>query len=333
MVHAQPPKPGEGSEPLREAFKTLQDAYFLGYVPRPVVVVCIKDNPLAVAWHVPTNKNPLRYAVSISKENYSYTLALQGSDFTVNFLPYDHLDRILVAGYTHGNQVNKWELTKWTPIKALRVDVLMIAQALLVYECKQDRLLEFEDHILLLGRVELIHYKKGLKPNKVKYPLHMAKPTFAPTQGGIGGYPRFKIYSMKQDLSHLLKNQPSQSFDPKSLREYLASTVLELIRLELENLPKEQWERTLSTWVKICRFAKDMEKKGEEERQRFYQRHNFDGMMVQITESLIEKLRLAYQTGLMSEKDKGERLIELALEGAPQEGSEALGFIRRFFSA
>lgn len=135
---------------------------------------------------------------------------------------------------------------------------------------------------------------------------------------------------MKQDLSHLIKNQ---AFDKKSLKEYLASTVLELIRLELENLPQNQWEKTLLTWVKICRFAQSMEKKGEEERQKFYQKHNFDPMMVQITESLVEKLRLAYQTGLMSLEDKGEKLISLALDGVKEDSSPALRFIKSFFSA
>ncbi|RMH81359.1 MAG: flavin reductase family protein [Acidobacteria bacterium] len=179
-LHALPPPERELSSP-QEAFKTLENAYFLGYVPRPVVLICVGENPLAVAWHMPTNKDPFMYAVAISKENYSYKLVVEGSNFTVNFLPKDHLEDILIAGRVHGDKENKWELFKeLKPIKALKVRALMVEQSLLVYECTQYRSVELPDHTLLIGRVELIHYKRGkLKPHKIRYPLHMGKGYFS----------------------------------------------------------------------------------------------------------------------------------------------------------
>lgn len=180
-AHALPPPEGVSSAPQEDLFKTLEDAYFLGYVPRPVVLLCVGENPLAVAWHMPTNKKPFLYAVAIAKENYSYRLIQEGKDFTVNFLSEDHLEDILIAGRYHGDQTDKWQLFKSiSPVKALKVDAYMVRQALVVYECRQERIVDFSDHSLLVGRVELIHYKKGkLKPEKVKYPLHMGKGYFS----------------------------------------------------------------------------------------------------------------------------------------------------------
>lgn len=179
-LHALPP-PGREPPSPRETFKTIEKAYFLGYVPRPVVLVCVGENPLAVAWHMPTNKEPFMYAVAIAKENYSHRLMEEGSDFTVNFLSKDHLEDILTTGRVHGDKVNKWELLKeLKPVKALKVRALMVEQSLLVYECTQYRRVELPDHTLLVGKVELIHYKKGrLKPQKVRYPLHMGKGYFS----------------------------------------------------------------------------------------------------------------------------------------------------------
>ena len=137
--------------------KTLEDAYFLGYVPRPVALLCVGENPLAVAWHMPTNKEPFMYAVAIARENYSHKLALEGKDFTVNFLSETYLEDLLMAGKYHGDQTDKWKLFKEIkPLKALRVDAYMVEQSLLVYECKQERLIELPDHSLLIGRVELV---------------------------------------------------------------------------------------------------------------------------------------------------------------------------------
>ncbi|RME10868.1 MAG: flavin reductase family protein [Aquificota bacterium] len=179
-AHALPPP--EGTSPaLQENFKTLQDAYFLGYVPRPVAVVCVGENPLAVAWHMPANKEPFLYAAAIARENYSHRLIVEGADFTVNFLPEDYLEDILTAGRHHGDQTDKWKLFKrLRPFRALKVKALAIEQSLLLYECTQERVMELPDHSLLIGRVELIHYRKGrLKPEKVKYPLHMGKAYFS----------------------------------------------------------------------------------------------------------------------------------------------------------
>ncbi|MCS6957505.1 MAG: flavin reductase family protein [Aquificaceae bacterium] len=179
-AHALPPPEGASPAP-QEHFKTLENAYFLGYVPRPVVLVCVGENPLAVAWHMPTNKDPFLYAVAIAKENYSHFLLEKGSDFTVNFLRADHIQDILTAGKHSGRQVDKWKLFKHiSQAKALKVDALMVKEALLVYECKQERVVSFYDHSIFIGRVEIIHYKKGkLKPQKVKYPLHMGKGYFS----------------------------------------------------------------------------------------------------------------------------------------------------------
>lgn len=122
---------------------------------------------------------------------------------------------------------------------------------------------------------------------------------------------------MKQDLSHLLKAQYID-MDPEGFKKHLAQSILELIRLELQSLPREEWKRTVKTWSKICAFAKSMLSKSEPERFEFYKRHNFDPTMVHISESVIEKLQTAISLGLMSQEDKPDKIIRLALEVADQ---------------
>ncbi|MCS7262421.1 MAG: flavin reductase family protein [Aquificaceae bacterium] len=150
-------------------------------MPRPLALMCVGENPLAVAWHAPINKDPFLYAVAIDRTNHSHRLLEEGRDFTLNFLSADYLEDLLLSGQHHGDKLDKWKLFKsLKPVRALKVNALMVEQALLVYECRQEGLIGFADHSLLVGRVELLHYKRGkLKPDRVRYPLHMGKGYFS----------------------------------------------------------------------------------------------------------------------------------------------------------
>ncbi|MCX8075439.1 MAG: flavin reductase [Aquificaceae bacterium] len=100
-------------------------------------------------------------SLHIAKDNYSHSLIEKHADFTINFLSAEYLSDILVAGNYHGDKVNKWELfKKLRPAKALRVNALVVEESLLVYECKQERTINFPDHTLLIGGVELIQLQE-----------------------------------------------------------------------------------------------------------------------------------------------------------------------------
>ncbi|MEN3028668.1 MAG: hypothetical protein ABDH29_05545 [Aquificaceae bacterium] len=116
----------------------------------------------------------------------------------------------------------------------------------------------------------------------------------------------------------------------EDFRLYIRSTLIELIKLELENLPREEWEKTLNTWKKICSFCKGMMKKEEKERHELYKRFGFDATMAQISESLIEKLQTAQNLGLILESEDPDKIIRLGLEGM-EAHSEAVAFMKDFF--
>lgn len=137
---------------------------------------------------------------------------------------------------------------------------------------------------------------------------------------------------MKIDLSGLLRKEDNQGQRPEDFKAYLKSSLIDLIRLELENLPRDEWERTLHTWRKICAFCKSLMKKEEKERFELYKRFGFDQTMIHISESVIEKLQRAYSLGLLKEKDPPENIIKLGLEGE-MENSEAVDFMKKFFKA
>ncbi len=121
---------------------------------------------------------------------------------------------------------------------------------------------------------------------------------------------------MKKDLTHLLKKEEKVwGFeDLESAREYLAKYLINYINIELQGLPKEEWEKTLKTWVKICAFAKGLLKKNEKERQEIYRKYRFDMMMEGIAEDVRHTIIGLLSLKVIKETDSPKDILLKAVE-------------------
>jgi len=148
---------------------------------------------------------------------------------------------------------------------------------------------------------------------------------------------------MKKDLTNLLKKEtvPPGFESLDSAKEYVARYLINYINIELEGLPKEEWEKTLTTWAKICAFAKSLIPKSEEERQNLYEKFRFDLMMQGIAEDVRQTFIGMLSLGILKENDPPHNLILKATEliGENEElmkrwelNPEIVRFIHEFFS-
>jgi len=106
----------------------------------------------------------------------------------------------------------------------------------------------------------------------------------------------------------------------EELKDYLVEYVLELILIEIESLPKDQWDTTLKTWEKIVLLSYGLMGKPLEEREKLYERWKFDAVMKTIVENLAEALRESARLGLLKEKQEPEKLLQIALQHALNKG-------------
>jgi hypothetical protein len=132
-------------------------------------------------------------------------------------------------------------------------------------------------------------------------------------------YYNLNFLSMKKDLSSMLV-QGGRFGSVEELKEYLVEYVLELILIELENLPKDQWEKTLKTWEKIVLLSHGLMGKPLEEREKLYERWRFDAVMKTIVENLAEALRESVRLGLLKEKQEPRKLLQIALQHGLKKG-------------
>ena len=149
---------------------------------------------------------------------------------------------------------------------------------------------------------------------------------------------------MKKDLTNLLKGEtvPPGFENLDSAKEYVARYLINYINIELEGLPREEWEKTLSTWAKICAFSKSLIPKSEEERNKLYEKFGFDMMM----QGIAEDVRLTFigmlSLGILKESEPPQNLILRAVELIRDEDEllrkwelnpEIVRFIHDFYSS
>jgi len=124
---------------------------------------------------------------------------------------------------------------------------------------------------------------------------------------------------MKKDLSSMLV-QGGRFSSVEELKDHLVEYVLELILIELENLTKDQWDKTLKTWEKIVLLSYGIMGKPLEEREKLYERWRFDAVMKTIVENLAEALRESVRLGLLKEKQEPRKLLQVALQHGLKKG-------------
>lgn len=115
-------------------------------------------------------------------------------------------------------------------------------------------------------------------------------------------------------MSTFLKRDELPFRSLEEAKEYVAKYTLNFINIELEGLPKEEWENTLKTWVKIFAFARELLKLPQERRKEVYRKYNFDSMMEGIMEDTVKVLYGFYSLGILKPEDKPHKALEKATE-------------------
>ncbi len=122
---------------------------------------------------------------------------------------------------------------------------------------------------------------------------------------------------MKKNLSDLIKidnvNFTSSDFiSERTASDYVAKYLIGYITVELQNLPKDQWDNTIKTWLRIIVLSKSLQ--SNMQRSLFYQENKFDMVMEGITEDIIHTINGMQSINLISKDFKPHELIKKSLE-------------------
>jgi len=143
---------------------------------------------------------------------------------------------------------------------------------------------------------------------------------------------------MRIDLSHLLKEEEYSFRSREEISNHITKYLFSFICIELEGLPKEEWEKTLATWLRILSLGIALSKLNQETRKKFYREKKFDPTMEGILEDVIKVYKGLKDLGLMkseSSKEFFKKIVELVnTEKLKKEGlgEEGIKFIMNFVS-
>jgi flavin reductase (DIM6/NTAB) family NADH-FMN oxidoreductase RutF len=107
-------------------------------VPAALIVTGTYENPniMTVAWIGMMSSNPNIIGISIDKNRYSYELLNKNKQFTVNIPSSSNYIEVDYCGVKSGRGINKFQDTKFTPIKSQFIEPPIIQECPFNIECK-----------------------------------------------------------------------------------------------------------------------------------------------------------------------------------------------------
>jgi flavin reductase (DIM6/NTAB) family NADH-FMN oxidoreductase RutF len=127
-------------------------------IPTPVWVVGSYDsqgkpNMMTIAWGGICCSQPPCVAVSLRKATYTYGCIKERKAFTINIPSAAMAKEVDSVGTTSGKNVDKFALTKLTPVRSGLVDAPFINEFPLVIECRLLHTLEIGLHTQFIGEI------------------------------------------------------------------------------------------------------------------------------------------------------------------------------------
>jgi flavin reductase (DIM6/NTAB) family NADH-FMN oxidoreductase RutF len=118
----------------------------------------IKDNAIAVAWHMPVSLEPFLYAISVGKTRFSLSLLRKSGVFAINMMPYSARDSVVFCGSRSGEHIDKLSKAGLTARECEHIDCPAVAEASGILECKTVQEIDSGDHVILIG--EVVHSRR-----------------------------------------------------------------------------------------------------------------------------------------------------------------------------
>jgi len=141
---------------------------YFGKPARVVLAVCYdrenkRSNPIALGWKMQTSIQPPMVAISIGKTRYSHKLLMETGEFVLAVPGGDLAKEVLFCGTNSGRNINKFQQTNLTPLKAKFVKPNLIKECVVNLECKVSGYFDTGDHSIFAGEVLTNWISEGKK--------------------------------------------------------------------------------------------------------------------------------------------------------------------------
>ncbi len=112
-----------------------------------------KPNIMTIAWGGICCSQPPCVAVSLRKATYTYGCIMERKAYTINIPSVDQAKEVDYAGIASGRNVDKFAMTKLTPVRSELVDAPYVKEFPLVIECRVLHTFEIGLHTQFIGEI------------------------------------------------------------------------------------------------------------------------------------------------------------------------------------
>ena len=130
-----------------------------------------KQNMITIAWTGSICSDPPMLSISIRPERHSYSIINSNREFVVNVTTEKQAKALDWCGMVSGRDVNKFERTKLTPFKALKVNCPIVLECPVNIECRVQKIIKLGSHSMFLAEVIAVQVSSEFIDKKGKFRL------------------------------------------------------------------------------------------------------------------------------------------------------------------
>ena len=145
-----------------------------------------KPNIMTIAWGGICCSQPPCVTISLRKATYTYECIMERKAYTVNIPSAALVKEVDYVGIVSGRNVDKFALTKLTPVRSELVDAPYIKEFPVVIECKVLHTLEIGLHTQFIGEIMDIKAEESVLDEQGMADILKVKPLIFDT--GQGAY-------------------------------------------------------------------------------------------------------------------------------------------------
>jgi len=142
--------------------------------PLPVVLVTTRlgdndntaDNIIPISWTGIVESAPHMININISKGKYSGEIIKKTKQFGIAIPGAGHLREVDICGTTHGDKVDKFNLTGFEKKDASIINAPLIKQCPINMECMLEDIVSFKSHDMFIGKIVATHLDDGFADEK-----------------------------------------------------------------------------------------------------------------------------------------------------------------------
>ena len=156
--------------------------------PSPVVLVTVIDsrgkaNIITLTWVANLCHEPPTVGIGVGSKSYSRILIEETKEFVINIASTKILKETEFCGKTSGKDIDKFAMTKLTPVPSIKVKPPAIKECSINIECKVLQQIRIGSHDLFLGEIIAVQVDEDILDEKGEIDFHKAMPIVY-----IGGY-------------------------------------------------------------------------------------------------------------------------------------------------